>query len=324
MKTISIIVPVYKVEKYLSKCIDSILNQTFQEFELILVDDGSPDNCGRICDEYASRDSRIRVIHQENKGISAARNAGLDIAKGEYIAFVDSDDWLEIDTYEFLINNIVKSNADIASCGLRNCYENDSSIENYDAGLVKNIVLSKDQCFEMIFSKNDMITVYAWNKLYKAEVFSDLRYPEGKVYEDAFVILDILLRCNSMFITTKKLYNYRRHENSITGRRYCDEKKDRIVSTEKNYNIFKKYYPQYLEYAEANLCKNYYLLLGEMIMASDKVEPEDMKYIIRKLNDNIWFVLSSKEFTLKRKISALALRIHPKFFKLCVRIQGGI
>ena len=113
---ISIIVPVYKVEKYIHKCIDSILNQTFKDFELILVDDGSPDNCGKICDEYAKKDSRVIVIHKENGGLSSARNSGLDIARGDYIGFVDSDDYIENDMYELLYNLCEENNCDISSC----------------------------------------------------------------------------------------------------------------------------------------------------------------------------------------------------------------
>ena len=120
MPKISVIVPVYNVEKYLRKCIESILNQTFREFELILVDDGSTDSSGKICDEYALKDSRIKVIHKENGGASSARNAGLDVAKGEYIGFVDSDDWIEMDMYGELYRLIKENNTDISVCGINN------------------------------------------------------------------------------------------------------------------------------------------------------------------------------------------------------------
>ena len=121
---ISIIVPVYKVEPYIHKCIDSILNQTFKEFELILVDDGSPDNCGNICDEYAKKDNRVRVIHKENGGISSARNIGLDVSNGEYIGFVDSDDYIKLDMYERLYNSCKVNNADISIIGTIEVDEN--------------------------------------------------------------------------------------------------------------------------------------------------------------------------------------------------------
>ncbi len=122
MCEISIIVPVYKVEPYLRKCVDSILAQTFTDFEVILVDDGSPDNSGKICDEYASKDSRVRVIHKENGGLSSARNAGIDVARGKYLGFVDSDDYIEKDMYELLYDNIVKEQADLSICGIYDIY----------------------------------------------------------------------------------------------------------------------------------------------------------------------------------------------------------
>lgn len=131
---LSIIVPVYKVEKYIRRCLDSIINQTFTDFELILVDDGSPDTSGEICEGYAKKDERIRVIHQENKGLSGARNTGVEVSKGEYIGFVDSDDWIELEMYEKLITAAEKYGADIVKCGLDytdgNCHDRD----NYGTG----------------------------------------------------------------------------------------------------------------------------------------------------------------------------------------------
>lgn len=323
MPVLSIIVPVYRVEKYLRKCVDSILSQTFKDFELILVDDGSPDSCGKICDEYAMLDSRIRVIHQANKGLSAARNAGLDICKGKFIAFVDSDDYIEPNMYEILIRNIIKHNTDIAVCGIKNYFDNKpQNNETESCESFKEMVLTKEQCFDMIFSKNDIITVVAWNKVYRREVFSNIRYPEGQIYEDIYVIVDILSQCNAVFVTAAKLYNYRRHNGSISGSKYNDREIDRIISSEKNYSFFKAYYPQYLEHVKAYLCTSYFLVLGKMVMDFDEAKPEDMKFIVNKLNDKIIFVLKSNEFTLRRKLSAIALRIHPRLFKVCVRLQG--
>ena len=130
MPELSVIVPVYKVEKYLSKCIDSILAQTFTDFELILIDDGSPDRCGEICDEYAAKDSRIIVIHQQNKGVSAARNAGLEIAKGKYIGFVDSDDWIEPEMYQILIATANETASELVICGSKQRDESGAFLRN--------------------------------------------------------------------------------------------------------------------------------------------------------------------------------------------------
>ena len=128
MCEISIIVPVYKVEKYLKKCVDSILAQTFTDFELILVDDGSPDDSGKICEEYAEKDARVRVLHKENGGLSSARNAGIEVAKGKYLGFIDSDDYIAEDMYELLYNTIIKEDADLSICGIYDVYEGKAPI----------------------------------------------------------------------------------------------------------------------------------------------------------------------------------------------------
>lgn len=159
---ISIIVPVYKVEPYLRKCLDSIVGQTYQNLQIILVDDGSPDNCGKICDEYAARDRRIEVIHQANGGVSAARNAGLKLADGDYIGWVDSDDWIESGMYEYLLENALKYGADIAVC---------SRFERYKDKVIRrgwsNIeVLNREKALQMLL-KNDVMQNYLCDKLCK-------------------------------------------------------------------------------------------------------------------------------------------------------------
>ena len=174
---ISIIVPVYKVEKQLEICIKSILSQTFSNFELILVDDGSPDNCGNICDEYQKKDNRIKVIHKENGGLSDARNVGLDIASGKYIAFVDSDDIIHPRMYEILFECINKSNSDIVQCKFKKFKSLDEvkdDLDDYNGSFEKYD--NKTAIMDMIDNNN--INVNSWNKLYKSELFETLRFPK--------------------------------------------------------------------------------------------------------------------------------------------------
>ena len=179
---VSVIVPVYKVEPYLRRCVDSILNQSFQDFELILVDDGSPDSCGAICDEYAARDSRIHVIHQENKGLSGARNTGIDHANGEYLAFVDSDDKWSPYFLESLYKALKEHDADISQCRWEYMH-GDEIKEAYNPN-------AKCECFtgrEMLsnlYIQTGAYYVVAWNKLYKKELFEEIRYQEGRIHED--------------------------------------------------------------------------------------------------------------------------------------------
>lgn len=162
MPKISIIVPVYNVEKYLEKCVRSILAQTFTDFELILVDDGSPDSSGAMCDQFAEQDQRVKVIHKENGGLSDARNAGIEIATGEYLGFVDSDDYIADDMYELLYTNIVKEDADLSICGIYDVYEGKEPVEKQQ----QYIVLDKVAAMKMILEAK-VVSVHAVNKLYK-------------------------------------------------------------------------------------------------------------------------------------------------------------
>lgn len=178
---ISVVVPIYNVEKQLPRCLDSLLCQTYGDFELVLVDDGSPDGCGKICDEYAARDSRIRVIHRENGGLSAARNSGIDAAQGEYLAFVDSDDYVAADYLEFMLDLMLDNNADIAACGAAAVYPGGKTdVSNTDS--VLRVMDSRQALERMCY--NDGFYVTAWDKLYRRSLFDTVRFPEGKVFED--------------------------------------------------------------------------------------------------------------------------------------------
>ena len=210
---ISIIVPVYNVEKYLNRCIDSILNQTFTDFELILIDDGSPDNCGVICDEYAKKDKRIKVIHKENGGLSSARNRGLDVAKGNYIGFVDSDDYININMYECLYNAIIKNNSDISICNFMRVKEERVNTERNN--IEKEYNYTNLEYIEELYKGNHVVTP-AWNKLYKKNIFNNIRYPIGRIYEDAFIIHEILYNIKKITYIDSYLYYYYLSENSIT------------------------------------------------------------------------------------------------------------
>ena len=210
---ISIIIPVYKVEKYLEKCIQSLINQTYENLQIILVDDGSPDNCGKICDEYAKKDHRIEVIHKSNGGLSDARNKGLEIAKGEYIGFIDSDDYIESDMYEVLYNLLKQYNADVSICNFYTVSQGKISIKNADNGIneYNRIEILK----EILLDKN--IQSYAWNKLYKKELFDEIKYPIGKKYEDIGTTFYLLEKCNKVVVTGKSEYYYINRQDSIVN-----------------------------------------------------------------------------------------------------------
>lgn len=211
---LSIIVPVYDVENYLQKCIDSILTQTFTDFELILVDDGSPDNCPALCDAAAAKDARIRVLHQKNGGLSAARNAGLDVARGEWIGFVDSDDYIAPEMYETLYKAVQSTGADLALCDYVKVDETGALCTQTHVAVPQKSLTGRE-----LLQKAYWTTVQiACNKLYHRTIFAQLRYPVGKLNEDFFVIPEICLNTQKAVVVPDVLYYYVQRGDSIMGK----------------------------------------------------------------------------------------------------------
>lgn len=219
---VSVIVPVYNVESYIDRCVESILAQSFADFELILVDDGSPDNCGAICDSYAESDSRVRVIHQSNGGLSAARNAGIDWAfansDSEWIMFVDSDDWIAPETLELLYQANMQNGTDVSSC---NFVKTDSMQgDPPDPGEVRFQCISP----EKYYCEENVQATVAWGKLYRKSCFRKLRYPVGKIHEDEFVTYKILFDCRQIAVTAAALYFYFQRPDSIMQATWSPER----------------------------------------------------------------------------------------------------
>lgn len=218
---ISIIVPVYNVEQYLERCVNSLINQTYKNIEIILVDDGSPDQCPQLCDNYANSDSRIKVIHKTNGGLSDARNVGLDNATGEYIAFVDSDDWVENDFIETLCKNAEKENADISIIGCTLVWDDGRKKPgSKDKGYY---VFNKEKAIkEMLIQRKFGCMV--WQKMYRKQIFDTVRFPVGKLYEDVAISMPTFLRVKKVVVSGRQGYNYYQRDNSIVNSKF-DEKK---------------------------------------------------------------------------------------------------
>lgn len=208
MPKISVIVPVYRVEKYLPRCVESILAQTFSDFELWLVDDGSPDRCGALCDAYAVQDSRIRVIHQENGGLSAARNAALERAAGEWIAFVDSDDRIAPEHLQSMYDALLACGGEMAVCNFLSEDAQGNLTPAYTAAEHLR-VLRGDEVFETLRQPS------ACNKLYRSDIFRSLRFPVGRLYEDLFVSHQVLAQVKTVVLTGQATYYYLKRTNSI-------------------------------------------------------------------------------------------------------------
>lgn len=223
---LSIIVPVYKVEAYLPRCIDSILAQTFRDFELILVDDGSPDNCPALCDVYAQKDERITVIHQKNGGLSAARNAGLDLAKGEYIGFVDSDDYIAPEMYETLLRRVREDDAQLAICSYAYVDEAGNDLGR-KSPITQAAVFDRVQAMDCLGGDRSWYYITAWNRIYKRELFESIRFPVGKLHEDEFIAHRLFWACERICMVPQVLYYYVQREGSIMRqksiRQYMDD-----------------------------------------------------------------------------------------------------
>lgn len=212
---LSIIVPIYKVEKYLDECIQSILHQTFTDFELILVDDGSPDACPQMCDAIAEQDSRVRVIHQKNGGLSAARNTGIEAAHGNWLGFVDSDDFVAPDFYEKLYNAAVNADADCAVCSVQLTHEDGSRMDTPPQWKAYGGGYTGEDVLKTITGQDNVPYLVAWNKLYRREVFRTLRYPVGRINEDVFVFAELFDTIKKVACVERPLYFYRQRTGSI-------------------------------------------------------------------------------------------------------------
>lgn len=210
---VSIIVPVYNIAQYLERCVNSIIHQSYKNIEIILVDDGSTDNSGQICDSFKEKDNRVRVIHKINGGLSSARNAGLDIIKGEYIGFVDGDDFIDTYMYEELVKAILDNDADIVQTGFKHTDEN-GNIK--DERIFKEATYDNlDEMFYQRFEEKN-IHVGVWTKLYKSEIFRNVRFFEGYVFEDYAVMPGLLNECKKFVVISGAFYNYCSNPQSIS------------------------------------------------------------------------------------------------------------
>lgn len=250
---ISVIIPIYNVEKYLNNCIKSVVNQSYNNLEIILVDDGSSDNCGKICDEWAIRDIRVNVIHKKNGGLSDARNVGISYAKGEYITLIDSDDYISIDYIEYLYNLLKENNADISICNPFYVYEN--SKEKIDDRPNEQSMV---KCMKSIEALNIMLyqnyyDTSAWGKLYKTELFKGISYPVGKLFEDLGTTYKLFLKADSIVFGNAEKYYYIQRSNSISNNKFNYKKLDYLYFAEEIHSYATKYLPQ-IKDAAASRC----------------------------------------------------------------------
>ena len=240
MPEISIIVPVYKVENYLCECIDSILEQSFTDYELILIDDGSPDRCGDICEEYAAKDTRIKVIHQKNQGVSGARNVGIESASGKYITFIDSDDVIKGDYLRILYDILIKETANISCCGFKKftdrCeFEKSGSADTYICMSGREAAME-----QMIIQESRKTTVMSWGKLYNKQLFDHIRFPVGRIHEDEAVTPIIFSQVEKVVVCSEALYGYRVRKGNIMSASFSLQRYDGIKAIDECLAYFKQ------------------------------------------------------------------------------------
>ncbi len=223
---ISVIIPIYDVEQYLDECIESVTQQTYRNLEIILIDDGSPDNCPKMCDEWAKKDERIKVIHKENGGLSSARNAGLDICTGDYISFVDSDDYIHKNMYATLLKDIKEKDVDIVKCG--KYFDRDGEIEKCNSSGAK--IFQHPEILENYFYYKEDFNSGCWDKLYKAALFDNVRFPEGINSEDYFMYIKVYSKVKKIYFNSIPLYYYRIRQGSICRKKQIhDHSYDKII-----------------------------------------------------------------------------------------------
>lgn len=237
---ISVIIPVYKVEKYLDRCVTSVVRQTYGNLEIILVDDGSPDKCPEMCDAWAAKDPRIKVIHKENGGLSDARNAALDVMSGDFVTFVDSDDWLSEHYCSVLMHGIVADNADISIVNYKRVKDGDT-VDTEPSGNSETIDSKK--AIRNLYGNEQIMFVTAWGKAYRRGLFSDIRFPFGKLHEDDFTTYKLYDKAERITVCRDKLYAYFINDNSIIGK-YTVKRLDALDAQKEKYEFVASEYPQ--------------------------------------------------------------------------------
>ena len=282
---ISVIVPVYNVEPYLRRCVDSILRQTYRNLEILLVDDGSTDRSGTICDACAQQDTRVKVIHRKNGGLSAARNCGLETARGEYISFVDSDDLINDRMIETLYRDLAGQGADISAVGYR-MFENQEELRPEEITAPVQCMTGKEAVRRILVSEE--IGDFAWNKLYKKILFQTIRYPEGRVFEDLGTTYRLLDQCDKVTFRPDKLYCYFQRPDSILHRKSLKFYRDKYEMVMERDHLLRERYPEWVENDAAllNMIQNCYPYLypeanyrAEMDRALNGLNPEALKLV---------------------------------------------
>lgn len=315
MPLISVIIPVYNVEKYLDRCLESVVNQTYKNLEIILVDDGSTDSSGIKCDEYAVNDNRIKVLHKSNGGLSDARNAGTAICKGEYITYVDSDDWINLNLVEHLYNNLTNADADISIGLFQKAYDGvDVKPCQDEIGIYE--YSGKEAVRQLyVFAS---FSVHACGKLYKRSIFDEICYPKGKIYEDEFTTYKVLWAANKVVITDEKLYFYYIRNNSLSHERFNENQLDKLTAYDEVLCYFENKFSEIIPILKYRWLDAYIVFCRDAARASTSCDRLEKEYEKAKLYSKGYLscIYVDKRF----KLCWTLIRISKKLFGLFVRL----
>lgn len=308
---ISIIVPVYNVEQYLEKCVDSIINQKYKNLEIILVDDGATDSSGKLCDELAKIDNRIKVYHKENGGLSDARNYGVERATGDYIGFVDSDDYIDSEMYEELYEAIKKENVDVVECNLKIIYPD--RVELFTEQKYYNVYTKQEYLEEYL--KIEKIFGSACVRLIKSDVVKKLKFPVGKLYEDTYYAYDLIEKVDSYVIMNNPYYNYLMRENSITNTKFNPRIFDLIEIVEKFRKTTYENYPGLKEAVDCRKMYAYFSVLNSILLEENYRDNEYYSEILSYFKRNYISLLKNKYINRNRKLSVILIKLNIDLYR---------
>ena len=308
---VSVIVPIYNVQNYLQKCIDSIKAQTYKNLEIILVDDGSPDGCGEICERNKKLDSRIKVVHKENGGLSDARNAGMCIATGSYYVFIDSDDFIHKSMIEELVKAVSETGADIAVCNFKNVSEDDSIDTDKELSCGPYKIFSQDEDKLRAFY-GDTCTQFtvAWNKIYPASFFKDIEYPKGKVHEDEFTTYKLLEQSSKVAYIDTPLYYYVSRQSSIMGEKFGKARLYRLdaILERMDYYLAQKRYKWY----EKNLfLYRIFLVKYSKAIKRQNMDESMLEYYFKAYRSSVFNNIFKTDIRLDKKLGYIYLALFP-------------
>ena len=314
---VSVIVPVYNVELYLKFCVESIIMQTYENLEIILVDDGSKDGSPHICDAFLNKDKRVRVIHQQNQGLSAARNAGIEVARGKYFTFVDSDDYIVPEMYERLYSDVVEDGSDIAVGGVMSVYA-DHSIAS--EGGEKRVIAGREAVGELL--SGEKLRIWVPLKLYRKSLLEEVPFPTGRTYEDAFVAADIFVRAKKVSIDLQPLYCYVHHEGTITTQPFSSKSMDIVDAYQHAYDVVVAECPEHEPAARFRLIWSRFTVLDKMLLDESGAVFPQQREVVAYLRSHWTEVLSSPYVGRGRKLSMLALKLSVSLYRAFAKVNA--